>query len=83
MSMKCGTDDKAVTHSVARQEFGPHLLRAHKTRRVTRAHSQGKKTEKGSLGGKKNRATGGRKELSGFRDDSRLSSRQLTDGGAE
>lgn len=48
-----------------------------------------KKKKGGSLGGKKKKkrknlgATGGRKELSGFRDDSRLSSRQLADGGAE
>lgn len=59
MSMKCGTSDKAVAHSVARQEFGPHMLRAHKTQRVTTAHSQGikNKKKKGSLGGKRKEKT--------------------------
>lgn len=45
MSMKCGIDDKVVAQSVARQEFGPHVLRAQK-KRVTSTHSQEKKKKK-------------------------------------
>lgn len=90
MSMKCGIDDKAVAHFVARQEFGPPRAPSAQNTASDERSQAGKKKREQSLEGKKrkreekrNSATGGRKELSGLRDDSRLSSRQLADRGAE